>query len=223
MGGVSQPGEVTFSASGPWWVTASLNLLWKSKTHCQPAHRVTSLHTACLTYFGGSNKSVSACQMRRWAGQWAVLTTEKSPFVAALHPPVSLCRNGKMECVPEEKGNLPPPHSQQSPASGRVLSCPYVCSFRMSLMTDTLLRLIFYSVLIFDPQSLTVSRWESVRRGKCITAARSREEAWPVHQPAATWCWTSLALRAHPASLAVSALPGNTTSAADERNLIYYR
>lgn len=53
-------------------------------------------------------------------------------------------------------------------------------------MTDRLLLWIFYSVLIFDPQNLTVSKWESVHRVKCITAARSREEAWHVHQPAAT-------------------------------------
>lgn len=64
--------------------------------------------------------------MTRWAGQWSVLTSEKSPFTASLHPFASLCRNGKMECVPEDKGNLPPPHSQQSSPSGCKL--PYVCS-----------------------------------------------------------------------------------------------
>lgn len=74
-------------------------------------------------YFGESNKSASACQMRRRAGQCTVLTTEKSPFIASLHLPVSLCRNGKMECVPEEKGNRPPP------ASGCGLSSPAVFFF----------------------------------------------------------------------------------------------
>lgn len=133
-------------------------------------------------------------------------------------PSVSLCRNGKMECVPEEKGNLPPPHSQQSSPWGCKL--PDVCS--CFLWRTARCRGILHSLSNFDPQSLTVLRSETVLRGKCTTVARSREGAWPVRQPAATWCWTSLALPAHPASLAASALLGSTSSEPNECNLMYY-
>lgn len=46
------------------------------------------------------------------------------------------------------------------------------------------LRLVCEHALML--QSQTVQKLESVQRGRCTTAAMSREEGWPVHRPVGT-------------------------------------
>lgn len=132
MGGVSQPGEVTFSASGPWWVTCGLDSHWNDFGCCLSCPRCNIFKLFHTSEEG--NKRFSDCQMRRKALKLTLCLITSLSFTHThtlfFLSSTSLCRNGKMECMPEEKGNLlevPPPFSfcsrsfqQQSAVSGCV-------------------------------------------------------------------------------------------------------
>ncbi len=143
MGGVSQPGEVTFSASGPWWVTAGLDLHWKVKTHFGSFPNRTQCNVLTHTdwYIWESNKSLSDCQMRRGALKLTLcLITLLSfptthPFFSPFLSPPSVCAEmgrwsvcqRKKVTSPHLPTTHPPPFSscshsfqQQSAVSGCV-------------------------------------------------------------------------------------------------------
>lgn len=136
MGGVSQPGEVTFSASGPWWVTAGLDLYWKLKTHfgCFPNCTQCNVLTHTDWYVSESNKSLSDCQMRRRALKLTLclITLLSFPnthpfFSPFLSPPSACAEMGRWSACQRKKVTPPPPFSscsrsfqQQSAVSGCV-------------------------------------------------------------------------------------------------------
>lgn len=133
------------------------------------------------------------------------------PFCSPFLSPLSACAEMGRWSVCQRK-KVTSPHSPLPSVPARVRSnnkVPFqavslllksraLCLWLQLVSHDLMLRLIFKATeaLIFlsvcarvcvcacTMQSQTVSRSGSVQRGKCITAAPSREEAWPVHRPA---------------------------------------
>lgn len=128
-------------------------------------------------------------------------TSRSLPFHAHSPPPSvlssSLCRNGKMECVPEEKGNLPALLLPPVPVPIPVLSInkalePFaLCSLFPTTYSHLRLnwssgRFHFVESCSCTLQRQTAERLGSAPKGKCTTAVPSRAEAWPARQPAVT-------------------------------------